>query len=267
MPSLRIGSIATSGKPPLPQIARTPYCAPSGSVKRTIRALVVVPMQTFSYLPSATLRTFGAVCSRKAPLKSIGGSTPWSKMRICVRSRMPMMWPCTVTSSPARSLRISCGSVTGKRTSWWAISELPVELDVAGAVHVRRGAARGPALVVDGDRVQRHVRVGVLDVALQDGDVAAEAHRADPGLVQEPVELVLEFGDDRIGVARPDRAHDRVLRERHRVIGGAADSDADDPRWAGLAACADDRLEHELLDPLHAVGGGAHLQEAHVLGA
>ena len=51
MPSLCIGSIASSGKPPLPQIARTPYCAPSGSVKRTMRALVVVPMQIFSYLP------------------------------------------------------------------------------------------------------------------------------------------------------------------------------------------------------------------------
>ena len=39
------------------------------------------------------------------------------------------------------------------------------------------------------------------------------------------------------------------------------------PGRARLAARADDRLEHELLDPLHAVGGRAHLQEAHVLGA
>ena len=39
------------------------------------------------------------------------------------------------------------------------------------------------------------------------------------------------------------------------------------PGRARLAACADDRLEHELLDPLHAVGGDAHLQEAHVLRA
>ena len=127
MPSSCIGSIASSGKPPLPQIARTPYWRPSGSVKRTMRALVVVPMQIFSYLPlpsasSETLRTFGAVWSRNAPPRSIGGSTPWSKMRICVRSRMPMMWPCTVTSSPARSLRISCGSVIGNVTVWFAIS-------------------------------------------------------------------------------------------------------------------------------------------------
>jgi hypothetical protein len=48
MPRRCIGSIASSGSPPLPQIARTPYCAPSGSVKRTMRADVVVPMQIFS---------------------------------------------------------------------------------------------------------------------------------------------------------------------------------------------------------------------------
>ena len=53
----------------------------------------------------------------------------------------------------------------------------------------------------------------------------------------------------------------------HRVVGRAADPDADDPGRARLPAGADDRLEHELLDPLHAVGGDAHLQEAHVLRA
>ena len=40
-------------------------------------------------------------------------------------------------------------------------------------------AARCPALVVDGDGVESHVRVGMLDVALEDRDVAAEAHWAD----------------------------------------------------------------------------------------
>src|SRR5437868_9834489 len=262
-----MGSIASSGKPPLPQIARTPYCAPSGSVKRTMRALVVVPMQTFSYLPSSSLRTPGAVWSRNAPSRSIGGSIPWSKMRICVRSRMPMMWPCTVTSSPARSLRISCGSVIGNVTSWFAISGFPVVVDGAVGGDVRARAPRRPALVVDGDGVERHVRVGVLDVAVENGDVAAEPHRADAGLVQQAIELVLELRDDRVGVARADRARDRLLREVHRVVGGAADSDADDPRRTRLAAGADDRLEHELLDPLHAVGRHAHLEEAHVLRA
>src|SRR5918992_5231335 len=135
----------------------------------------------------------------------MGGSTPWSKIRICVRSRMPMMWPCTMTSSPARSFRISCGSVMGKVTSCCAIaSELPVVVEGAVGAHVHGGAAGRPALVVDGDGIQRHVRVGVLDVALEDGDVAAETHRADARLVEEAVKLVLELRDDRILVSRAD---------------------------------------------------------------
>ena len=71
----------------------------------------------------------------------------------------------------------------------------------------------------------------------------------------------------RIRVAGADRAHDRLLGEVHRVVGRPADADADDPGRARLAARADDRLEHEPLDPVHPVGGHAHLQEAHVLGA
>src|SRR4051794_3175752 len=171
-----------------------------------MRALVVVPMHTFSYFPGPALRTFGAVWSRRAPERSIGGAWPSSKIRICVRSRMPMMWPCTVTSSPARSFRISAGSVIGNVTSCVATSELPVEVDGAVRGDVHRGAARRPALVVDRDGVEGHVRVRVLDVALEDGDVAAEAHRPDAGLVQEAVQLLLERCDVRVGVARADRA-------------------------------------------------------------
>src|SRR5438093_1139029 len=147
-------------------------------------------MESFSYLPSPTLRTFGAVCSRNAPLRSSGGSTPWSKMRICV-----------------------------------------------------------------------------LDVALQHGHVAAEAHRPDARLVQQLEELLLELRDVRIRVARPDGTRDRLLGEIHRVVRGTSDADADDPRRARLAPRADDRLEHELLDPFHAVGRHTHLEEAHVLAA
>src|SRR6059058_418277 len=152
-----------------------------------MRALVVVPIETGSYLPGPSLRTPGAVCRRKAPFRSSGGSTPSSKIRICVRSRMPMMWPSTRTSSPACSSRIAA-SVVGnvRRLELTVVLNLPLRCDV------RAGAACGPALVVDRDRVQRHVRVRVLDVALQDGDVAAEPHRPDPRLVQQAVELLLE---------------------------------------------------------------------------
>src|SRR5437867_6832170 len=151
-------------------------------------------MQIFSYLPGPSLRTPGAVCSRNAPLRSIGGSIPWSKMRICVRSRMPMMWPSTSTSSPARSSRI-VSSVAGKVSRL----ELTVVLDFPVGIDVRRCAARRPALVVDRNRIQRHVRVGVLDVALQHRHVTAEPHRPDTGLVQEPEQLLLELRNVRVG--------------------------------------------------------------------
>src|SRR5919106_706207 len=257
--------MASSGRPPLPQMARTPWSRPSGSVKRTMRALVVVPMETFSYLPSASLRTPGAVWRRNAPVRSSGGSTPWSKMRICVRSRMPMTWPSTVTESPARSSRI-CSSDAGKLTRCSVTARLqeprrgqtrtcrgqtpscprkscpqgrssclPVVVDGAVGPDVSRGAARRPALVVDCDGVEGHMRVGVLDVALEHGHVAAEAHRTDARLVEELLELVLELRDERVGVARADRPRDRLLGEVHRVVGRAADPDADDPRRARLS--------------------------------
>src|SRR5207248_9799607 len=115
-------------------------------------------------------------------------------MRIWVRSRMPTMWPWTTTSSPARRLRISCSSVTGNVTSCVAIAlSLPVEVDGAVGGDVRARAAGRPALVVDGDGIERHVRVGVLDVAVEHRHVAAEPHRADAGLVQQPEELLLEL--------------------------------------------------------------------------
>src|SRR6185312_4422082 len=78
---------------------------------------------------------------------------------------------------------------------------------------------------------------------------------------------LLELGDYRIRIPRPDWSSDGLLREVHRIVGRAADADAHDPRRARLAAGSDDRLQDELLDPLHAIGGDAHLQEAHVLGA
>ena len=137
-------------------------------------------------------------------MRSIGGSTPWSKMRICVRSRMPMMWPWTSDLVAGAQLQDLALVGDRERDLVRAIgSELPVEVDVAVGVDVRRRAARGPALVVDGDRVERHVRVRVLDVALEDGHVAAEAHRADPGLVQQLEQLVLELATIGSGLRVP----------------------------------------------------------------
>src|SRR5919106_7043876 len=131
-------------------------------------------------------------------------------MRMWVRSRMPMMWPSTNTESPACSVRIS-SSVVGNVTRRSATSCLPVEVDVAHGGDVRRRPPRRPALVVDGDRVQGHVRVRVLDMRAQDRHVTAEAHRPDAGLVEKDGELILELRDLRVVVAGPDRPRDRLL--------------------------------------------------------
>ena len=82
-------------------------------------------------------------------------------------------------------------------------SEVPVVVDDAVGGDVGARSARGPALVVDGDWVERHVRVGVLDVNVEHGDVAAQAHRPDAGLVQQPGQLLLELRDQRILVLEP----------------------------------------------------------------
>src|SRR4249920_314738 len=95
--------------------------------------------------------------------------------------------------------------------------------------------AGGPALVVDGHRVEGHVRVRVLDVTREDGHVAAEAHRADARLVQELEQLALELRHVRIRVGRPDRPRNRLLREIHRVVRRTANTNADDPWGARLA--------------------------------
>src|SRR5262245_28167670 len=108
---------------------------------------------------------------------------------------MPMMCPSTSAESPARSSRIASSEAGKVRRCSATGSGLPVVVDGAVRSDVGGRPAGGPALVVDRDRVQGHVRVGMLDVALEDGDVAAEAHRADAGLVQEPLELVLELRD------------------------------------------------------------------------
>src|SRR5438128_1420919 len=153
------------------------------------------------------------------------GRWPLSNIQMCVRSRIPTMWPSTTTESPARRSRIT-SSVVGKVRRWSAITQprramprgqtpgrvrsgqsdpdlqgkpvlsvqatvprkamsrgqtpgrvekeqppsgLPVVLDLAGGGDVRARAPGGPALVVDGDGVQGHVRIRVLDVALEDG--------------------------------------------------------------------------------------------------
>src|ERR1043166_1719473 len=98
-----------------------------------------------------------------------------------------------------------------------------------------RGRAPGrPALVVDGDGVERHVRVRVLDVAVEDGDVAAEPHRADPGLVQELEQLLLELRDVGVGFGPPI---DTRIRSGSPSPSTSANAQPDE-NWCGAATPA-----------------------------
>src|SRR5687768_104529 len=91
--------------------------------------------------------------------------------------------------------------------------ELAIELNFSLGGDVDARTPRGPALVVEGDWVQGHMRVRVLDVAAQYGDVAAEGHRPDAGLVQQLEELSVELGDPRTRVRRSHRPPDRLFRD------------------------------------------------------
>src|SRR3954451_12520230 len=145
---------------------------------------------------------------------------PRSRAPSRARTQAPGIAEAIAGAEDAARRRVTAGEappyvargVRRRRMSPGGSLELPVVVDVAGGGDVRRSAPRGPALVVDRDGVQRHVRVRMLDVALQDGDVSAEPHRPDARLVEEPEQFVLELGDERVAVARPDRPHDRLLR-------------------------------------------------------
>ena len=130
---------------------------------------------------------------------------------------------------------------------------------------MRRGAARGPALVVDGDGVEGHVRVGVFDVHWS--TVTSPPSPIGPMPVSLRLEqLVLELSDDGIGVAGADRAGDRLLGEVHRVVGGAAMPTPTMPGGHGLPPAPTIDSSTNCLMPF-TPSAGTHLQEAHVLGA
>src|SRR5665647_2632924 len=261
-PNSRSTGSESASRPPLPMMARTPYCSRSPRVKRFMRELVVVPMQTFSYLPGPSLRTLGAVWMSTLPLRSIWGCSPRSNMAIWVASRMPITVPSMRSFWPACSSRRASRSAIGNLSlSSEAIGDLPLRRD-DGA-----GTACRPALQVHGHRVLGDVRVRVLDVHAEHGGAAAQAHGADAELVGGRIQLVFEGRDDRVVAVRAERAQNGLFGQRRTEVGGAAQADADDGRRARLGAGVDDALEHELLHGADAVGRDEHLEEAHVLRA
>ena len=117
-----------------------------------------MPMQSFSYCPAWRCRACGrsARCAAGTRrVRSIGGSTPWSKMRICVRSRMPMMWPWH-----------------GDLVAGAQLEDLALVRDREGHL-VRRPSVRPPC-------PSRHVRRSIVRIA------AAPAREPPPGWGRHP---------------------------------------------------------------------------------
>ncbi len=90
---------------------------------------------------------------------------------------------------------------------------------------------------------------------------AREAHGAEPDVIAERRQLILEGSGRRIGVAAAHRAQaGRLLAEPHAGVLGAADAHAHDGGLAGEAALArfDEGVDEEALDPRDAVAGKEH---------
>src|SRR6516225_11963798 len=122
-------------------------------------------------------------------------------MRISVASRIPQMVPSSRTVSPTRSARPACSPRGGSSRYSTSVPDLHPPV----TVHPRATALAPPALHVHRDGVQRNVRPRGLDVKVQRGRVASEAHRTDARTVDRPEQFELERGDLGIGVPLTDR--------------------------------------------------------------
>ena len=107
----------------------------------------------------------------------------------------------------------------------------------------------------------------LLDGEAETGGPAAEALRADAQLVDGRQKLFLEVRVIGVGVRDVQRAEQSFLGEIGHFIKAAAHADAQHDGRAGVGAGQLDRLDDELLEALHAVGGLEHLDAAHVLAA
>ena len=105
------------------------------------------------------------MCRRNAPLRSIGGSTALVEdpdLRPVADADDVALDDHLVARAELEDLGLVGdreGDFVGGHQASRSKSTVPSGADVHGR------APRGPALVVDGDGVERHVGVGVLDVA------------------------------------------------------------------------------------------------------
>src|SRR5215510_10349348 len=99
-----------------------------------------------------------------------------------------------------------------------------------------------PALRIDRDWIQRHMRIRHLHVDTDTRCHSAQAHRTDSQLIYHLQQLLLEAGDLGIRMVRPERPRNRVLGKSRAEISRPANSNSDDRRRAGIAPRIEDRL-------------------------
>src|SRR5262249_13854281 len=104
-------------------------------------------------------------------------------------------------------------------------------------------AAEGPAVVGDGDEEARGQAIERADLAADQRDLAAEAHRADVEIVDRRHDRGFELGQPRIRVDVVERSKQLLLRVRVARRAIAADADADRARRAAFALGVPHRVQ------------------------
>src|SRR5215831_1330200 len=142
---------------------------------------------------------------------------------------------CTVLSSAITLLRRLGHGLSPLHTGAPHIVREPhrvsPELMPSVSMHARGGAPRREAEHVHRYRHAAGVAVTDLDVAIDHHGRAHEPHGAHADGIAELLELVLQGGDPRVGVARADRAQARgLLAEHHGGVLGTSEPHADDGR-------------------------------------
>src|SRR6266540_4724824 len=147
--------------------------------------------------------------------------------------------PATSTSD-VRMIRLS----TSLRRSVQPLGCVALQVEVHAAPAIR------PAHVGDRDEERRRQAIERADLAGQQRGVAAEAHRADAGLVRLLHDALLERAELRVVVRVVEEPQELFLGAGVAAAAVAADADAEDAGAAALSLRLQDAVEDRVLDAI-----------------
>ncbi len=184
-------------------------------------------------------------------------------MRLCAASRPVSSLPLSSSTSPGFQLATSSGVIVSRftrRALCGVVGQLRPVFQRRRIEHHRAGAVEHEVRVAGGGAVgdHRHRQVGgvgrvVLDLDVEHGGQAAQALRADA----QRVDLVEQLEAQFLGaVRRAARLSSWMsigsisdfLGQQHRLLGGAADADAEHARRAPAGAHRRHGLQHPVDD-------------------